>query len=138
MTQSKLLAAVEEYCNSNTRDKLIVMGDFNAQLVANVAGQTGKWCLRKSLDTMTLTTRRSSRRLHDFLRNTDMWAMNTMECARVKKWSQLATWRVPGTRDDGTIAKVTLDWIFGTTTSDARRTPTTRVRCRRYRTSWRT
>ena len=95
-SQVEVLKAVEQYVTSHRTPKhiFIVLGDFNAQLIRNQKGQTGKFCLRENQDAMTAQKARASRRLHEFLRDTALYAISTDEHKfSGKKRGRAATWR---------------------------------------------
>ena len=115
-SQVEVLKAVEQYVTSHRTPKhiFIVLGDFNAQLIRNQKGQTGKFCLRENQDAMTAQKARASRRLHEFLRDTALYAISTDEHKfSGKKRGRAATWRRPGVGTDGRAKFVQLDYTFG-------------------------
>ena len=78
-TQEEVLEAVRKFLNGLPgRCLKLVTGDWNAQLLRNRDGQTGRWCLRNDIHKLNSAAKRKSpERLHSFLQETRMFAVST-------------------------------------------------------------
>ena len=110
--QQTVLDAIRRYVHScDASAPLILIGDFNAQLVRHTP-VSGRWVLRKNHDGMAAAQIAASQRLHAFAADAGLWAANTGQAAFQPQRGFAATWKLPGLGSDGRTKMVTLDYTF--------------------------
>jgi hypothetical protein len=109
--QQTVLDAVSRFTTSWGTYPVIVIGDWNAQLVRHT-DVSGRWVLRKDWTGMNPAQTAASKRLHGFATAAGLYAVNTGQWAFQPQRGFAASWKLPGLGSDGLEKLVTLDYTF--------------------------
>ena len=94
------------------RMRILLTGDFNAQMIRSQTGVTGAEVMKDSREGMTTRKALASERLHKFAESARLWAVSTSGQAQQRRAADRGTWRLPGVNDKGEIILVQIDYTF--------------------------